>query len=211
MWGFSDSASLYINVPVALQYKDPVSTSYGLADTTVQLEYSIFERSSATNSQQATVVGAINFPTGSNSKSPPTGDGNASYFIGFTYNQSFVEWYWFASPALLLANKQPDVLYGAQYWYELGIGHSLHSVPDKYILAFMTEFDGEYLEKDRVDGAMDPDSGGNTIYITPSLWFSTKKFIAQFGVAIPAVQQLNGEQDKTKYFITSSFGWTFDL
>ncbi|TAL60277.1 MAG: hypothetical protein EPN84_09810 [Legionella sp.] len=212
LYGFSDNASIYLVTPFALSYRDNENNhSSGYSDTTVQLEYAYHSSCDTKSCGQATIVGNFNYPTGSYSKSPPTSDGASNYFFGTTYNHSYIDWYWFASPGVQVASKRNELLVGTQYLYQFGIGHSISSVPDKYIFAFMTEIDGQYAERDMFQGEFEADTGGNTIYVTPSLWFSTKKLILQLGVAIPVVQHLFGEQDQVKYFISGSAGFTFDM
>jgi len=209
IYGISENASIYLIAPVAIDYRDQESHSSGFSDSTIQLEYAFFNSSNAQGYGQATIVGAVSFPTGSYNKSPPTGDGTSSLFLGTTYSFTGVNWYGFVSPGVELASKRHDTLLGTQYLYQLGVAKNIHSVSDHYIFAFMMEIDGEYDQKDKVMGVLDPDSGGNTIFITPSLWYSTKKLILQLGISLPLVQQLNGDQSKNQYFVVGSLGWTF--
>lgn len=68
-----------------------------------------------------------------------------------------------------------------------------------WIFALMVEADGQYSEKDKINGIINPNSGGNVVFITPSLWISSKKLILQFGIGFPVVQDLYGNQNKMNY------------
>ena len=46
--------------------------------------------------------------------------------------------------------------------------------------------------RDRVGGERDPDSGGTSVFLSPGLQYVTKKWIAEAGLQIPVVQDLNG-------------------
>lgn len=211
VYGFSENASLYLVTPWALNYRDNEGNkSSGFSDSTAQLEYAFYDTCSLDSCGQATIVGGISYPTGSYNKSPPTSDGASNYLLGTTYNYTSLDWLWFISPGVQVSSKKNGVLPGPQYLYQFGIGHDIFSVKDKYIFAFVTEFDGQYGKKDRYRGELDHDSGGNTIYVTPSLWFSTNKLTLQLGVSLPVVQHLFGEQDKSKYYLSGTFGWTFN-
>jgi hypothetical protein len=70
----------------------------------------------------------------------------------------------------------------------------------------MIEFDGSYAEKDKIQGKTDPNSGGNVIFIVPSIWLSSKRWILQGGIGLPLLQNLNGHQDKIKYSIDYNLG-----
>lgn len=98
--------------------------------------------------------------------------------------------------------------FGNQYLYQFGFGRNILGCKDKLIIALMVDIDGEYSEKDKINGVIDPNSGGNVVYITPSLWVSTKKLIFQLGVGYPIVQDLFGQQNKMNYLLIANLGVT---
>ena len=57
---------------------------------------------------------------------------------------------------------------------------------------------------------VDPDSGSNLFFITPSLWISSKKLIIQAGVSFVPVQHFFGCQDKIEIGGLFSIGWKFN-
>ena len=73
----------------------------------------------------------------------------------------------------------------------------------------MVEIDGFYYEKDKIQGHVDPNSGGNVIYVTPSIWISTPTIYFQLGAGLPVSQHWNGHQNRENYLITGSFGLSF--
>ena len=75
----------------------------------------------------------------------------------------------------------------------------------------MVEFDGSYSPKDRIHGRTDPNSGGNVIFVTPSIWMSSKRWVIQWGMGFPFVQSLNGRQDKIRYSINYNLGIAFQF
>jgi hypothetical protein len=75
----------------------------------------------------------------------------------------------------------------------------------------MIEFDGTYSEKNKIKGTTDPNSGGNVIFITPSIWLSSKRWIIQWGIGFPVIQNLNGHQNKIKYSIDYNLGVAFQF
>jgi hypothetical protein len=70
----------------------------------------------------------------------------------------------------------------------------------------MIEFDGTYTEKNKIEGEIDPDSGGNIIFVTPSIYLASKRWIFQWGISLPIVQQLHGHQEKIRYVIGYNVG-----
>jgi hypothetical protein len=73
----------------------------------------------------------------------------------------------------------------------------------------LIEVDGIASQSDIIKGIEDKNSGGNTISITPSLWISNMFTIMQFGVTIPLLQHLRGNQNKVSYILNANFGFTF--
>lgn len=206
LYGLTDNASLLLSAPIAADYSSQNDHSSGLGDVTGQFEYAFFNNSDS----QATLVAALSLPTGAFSKTPPLGLGAPSYFLGSTYNQTLEKWLWFVSPGILVISPKNNIHPGNQYLYQLGVGRNIHSVTASYIVSSLVELDGEYTDKDRSFGSSIPDTGGNVVYITPSLWFSTKTFILQAGISLPIIQQLNGIQNKNYCIASFSLAWNLN-
>lgn len=209
LYGVAENFSLFINVPLAQSYRQDLTHSSGLEDIFIQPNYAFYNNSTNEYVDQATVLVNFNFPTGSKEKQPPTGFGAASYFAGLTYNRTYVDWYIFTSGGALLTTNDNSTKYGNQYLYQLGLGKNITYVPSKWIFNWLAEVDGTYYEKDKINGVQNPNSGGNVIYVTPSLWVSTEKIILQAGVGWPVLQDLFGIQNKEKYVIATNLAITF--
>ncbi|MBA3721451.1 MAG: hypothetical protein H0W88_03520 [Parachlamydiaceae bacterium] len=207
LFGITNDFSIYFNFPYTIM-EDDGHRSSGLADFFVQLEYAFYNKSTTTYSDQATIVANITLPTGSAKKNPPTGFGSPSFFIGATYMHMLVDWFVFTAPGAILTTSNHGTKFGDQFLYQFGFGRNIPS-PPKWIYAWMIEFDGQYNKKNRIDGEIDNNSGGNVIYVTPSLWFSTKDILVQFGVSFPINQNLFGHQTKIDYAINVNCAWSF--
>ncbi len=206
LYGITDTTSVMLSVPYDVSLKSGNNRSSGWSDLAVQLEQSIYSTSNATSYQQATIVGIVTAPTGSFRSDPSTGLGAPSFFIGSTYNKSYVEWFWFVSPGATWIEANQNIQLGMQYLYQGGLGRNIKSEPNHYIFAGMVELLGVYEKKDSVQGHYDPNSGGNLIFMAPSLLYSTPKWQLQWGVSIPIVQQWNGNQTPIDYFTTLTLG-----
>jgi len=209
VYGITDSFSAFLNIPIAAAFKQDDAHSSGFEDMNLTFEYAFYNKKSKTNTDQATLVGTFFFPTGSLHKQPPTGFGAMHYFVGATYNKTYLEWFAFASPGVLLTTQKDNDKIGNEFLYQLGIGRNIKSNPDKYIIAGLVEVTGTYAEKNKVNGSTDPNSGGNVVYVTPSLWVSTPKLIFQLGAGWAATQHLFGNQKREHYLLITNFGWTF--
>ncbi|KTD71733.1 hypothetical protein Lste_0018 [Legionella steelei] len=71
----------------------------------------------------------------------------------------------------------------------------------------LTLRDGQYSQRNKINGGIDFNSGGNVVYVTPSLWVSSKKLIVQLGVGLPVTQNLYGNQTKDSYLLVANLGW----
>jgi hypothetical protein len=209
VYGISDNSSLLVSMPVALDYRSGGYSSHGLANATIQYEYAFYTTSTKTYEEQATVVLAGILPTGSPTSSPPTGSDTFTYFAGLTFNRTYNDWLGFVSPGVTLPTSHNGNRNGNNYIYQAGIGRNIASVPKKWLLTWMVEADGLYSSKSRASGFMNPDSGSNVIYLTPSLFYSRHNAILQVGFGVPVLQQLNGAQTLNNYFVAANIGWTF--
>ena len=210
LYGLYDTASLFISLPVAMSYKQDQDHSSGVSDALIQLEYAFWNTSNSQYTTQATFVANATLPTGSLEKSPPTGVGSPTFFLGSTYNFTSVNWYGFVSPGVILTPMHNYFKPGTQYFYQFGLSRTLLSAPNKYIFATLVEVDGIITEKATLFGQSLPDSGGTILGITPSLWFSTKQLTLQLGVGLPLVQHLNGDQAQNNYILVGNVAWIFN-
>jgi hypothetical protein len=61
-------------------------------------------------------------------------------------------------------------------------------------LEAMLEVNGEWHDKQRTAGIVDPNSGGNTVYVSPGLRLTIENWSSYVLVGIPVVNELNGIQ-----------------
>lgn len=208
-YGITDKLSIFVNMPFAARYKLDGSHSSGIEDMLVQLEYAFSNSSTTRYTQQATFVTNVTFPTGSTEKSPPTGVGSESFFLGATFIRTYVDWFGFTSHGVVLTTSHDETKFGNQFLYQFGIGRNIFSIPSEWIFAWLIEADGTYTQKNKIQDVTDPNSGGNILFITPSLWISSPHLILQLGGGVPVAQHLFGTQHKSRYLLGFQFIWTF--
>lgn len=208
LYGITDSLSVFFNVPEAIRYKEKNHRSSGLEDVFVQFEYAFYNATERCSTDQVTIVTNVTFPTGSVKKNPLTGFGSPSFFIGGTYNHTGIDWFYFGSLGAILTTSHNNTKVADQCLYQIGFGRNIASPPG-WIFAWMVEIDGLYASRNIIQGIVDPNSGGNVIYITPSLWISNEKIVIQLGVGGVLTQHLFGDQSKFTHQIVCNFGWSF--
>jgi hypothetical protein len=208
LFGITDNWSIFFNAPFSPLMQDGCARSDGLEDFFIQLEYAFYNKSTKCYQDQATLVANITFPTGSIRKNPPTGFGAPSLFLGGTYYRTWVDWFVFTSNGAILTGPEHGNKFGDLFLYQMGFGRNIPS-PEGWIYAWMIEVDGQYNKRNRINGVIDPNSGGNVIYVTPSVWVSSKEMLLQFGVSFPIAENLFGNQKRFDYALNLNFAWSF--
>lgn len=66
-----------------------------------------------------------------------------------------------------------------------------------------------HVAKDRGNGIDDPNSGGTTLFLTPTLQYVTRKWVLEAGIQVPVSQRLNGSALKNDYILTTGFRLNF--
>lgn len=208
LYSFSDFTSIFVNVPLAPRNRQGKSHSSGFEDLFVQLEHAFYTKESDNYLDQATLVANVTIPTGSTKKNPPTGFGANTLFLGATASRIATQWYYFASVGGVWTSSSHGTKFGNQCLYQCGIGKNIANIDD-WLLLWMVEFDGTYAAKDTLCRLKDRNSGGNVIYMTPSLWVSSTHLILQLGAGYAIQQHLNGKQPRNRYLLALNLGWTF--
>lgn len=211
--GITDNFVTTLFVPNAVSFKnetkDGIVRSSGMEDIYLQAEYAFLTKTTHLYSDQATIVGNISLPTGSATKNPTTGYGAVSFFTGITLSRMYPDWYLFTSHGVELPTNRRGTKFGNAFLYQFGLGKNISYITNKMIFTWLLELDGLYSERNRINGRIDPNSGGNLIYLTPSLWLSFQKLYIQFGVGWAISQQLFGVQNKYTYTVSGNIVWTF--
>jgi len=208
-YGVTDKVGFFATFPYNVDSVRPYHSS-GYGDTSLQGEYAFDAQSDQSHTEQGTIVLGTTIPTGSVRARPALGYGTPTYFAGVTYNQVYTHALWFVSPGLLYIQPHDKLTLGKQYFYQGGIGAVFVSKAQSYIFSGLLELDGQFNERNKQKGHWIGNSGGNLIYLTPSLWYSTNKLILQIGISIPVVQSWNGVQPYVDYFTMANIAWTFN-
>lgn len=212
--GITELSSLFILFPVPVINQENGLRTSGFGDIILQGEYAFYNKSDHHSVNQATAIATIYLPSGIlepvrsgfSQHAPFTGFGSPAFFVGGTWSRVTYDWYNFISGGGLFTTQHNGNKVGNSTLYQAGIGRNLKYYDDK-ILMGMVEFNGISFKKDTLMGHIDPDSGGTTMYVGPSLYLSTPNTIFQMGFQIPFYQKLNGNQAKTSFVISVSFAW----
>lgn len=205
----SDTTSVFIMLPIVAKSRFDTYCSRGVGDLTIQGEYAFFEKNTDETTTMLTCVANISIPTGSLRKFPPTGFGGPGFFLGATASHMSAQWYSFAALGAVMTTEKFGTRTGNQLFYQGGISRNINYKSDHWLFNWMVELDGLYLQRNRIDTVITPNSGGNTISLTPSLWFSTRCTYSQIGISWLLSQHLFGCQAKNSIYAAFEFGVTF--
>lgn len=209
IYGLTDNFAFLINMPIAASFNNDQQYSSGLEDAYFQLEYAVYANQTNHSSDQITFLSGITAPTGSRTQQPATGFGSPSFFIGSTFDHTSVNWFAFAASGAVLTTSTNNTQFGNQFLYQAGVGRNIMDIGTQWIIAWLVEADGQYNQKNINNGITDPNSGGNVVYLTPSLWFSSRSLIIQPGIGCPVTQHLFGDQNKISYLLALNLSWSF--
>lgn len=212
IYGIRNDLDVALFVPFTPTSRMDSSHSSGIMDMLFQAEYAYFTKSDIDYALTGSIVANVQFPTGSSSKNPRTGNGSFSYFLGTTFSYLSYNWYAFVSSGANLTTTRHGTKFGNTYLYQWGFARYVPQLsPKGWIFDLMIEFDGTYAQKDKIRNKTDPNSGGNTIFVFPSIWMSSKRLALQWGIGFPIMQDLNGHQDKIHYSIAYNLGIAFQF
>lgn len=71
------------------------------------------------------------------------------------------------------------------------------------------ELNGRWAGRSQVDGRSDPDSGGQTLALSPGLQWVGTRWLFEAGVQVPVIQDLNGNGLETDYTVTVGARWQY--
>lgn len=206
--GITNSFSVAFEFPFTPIIRDNHHISRGLEDWFVQFEYAFYNKEHLFSTDQATIVWNVTVPTGSIKRDPITGFGSPTFFLGGTYYHMEIDWFVYVAEGALLTTSDHKTKLGNQFLYQIGFGKNIPSPPG-WIYAWQIEIDGQYFQKNRIHGEIDRNSGGNVVLVTPSLWFSSRHFLIQFGPSLFINQNLFGHQGKFDYGFNVNCAWSF--
>ena len=207
LYGIRDDLSIFVNLPITrMSDATSKSTSVGVS---VQAEYAYYSKTKLKSESQATIVLAISGPNGSMIKQVVSNRQSSTFFLGGTYSYLSIDWYLYgALGGLFTIRNKTDTAFGDNFLYQGGIGRNFWHAKS-FIYLFLVEMLGDKFKSNFVNEVIDLNSGGNIIFLAPSIWISSEKFIFQAGISVPVYQKLIGNQNEYKYQIAFNLGWKF--
>jgi hypothetical protein len=210
LYGITDKLSLFVELPIAVKFRQDGLKSHGVESLTTQFEGVIYAQETVAKVNEITVIGNIDIPIQARNAAQPINFKAPNFFLATTLSHTQTDWYCFAALGGIITTFYKGFKFGNILLYQAGISKNIAYKADKWILNWMIEFDGFYRQRNiSCDVIVDPNSGGNTPLLGPSLWFSTPHLILQAGISAVIGQHVFGTQFKDRYFISGNVGWKF--
>ena len=87
--------------------------------------------------------------------------------------------------------------------------HPIELPKSQLSMDLVLELNGEWHNKQVVAGLVDPNSGGNTVYLSPGLRVGYGSLAGFASIGIPVVNQMNGLQSKPAYRVITGVAASF--
>lgn len=215
LFGVTKNLSLFFNIPAAARSGHNQNRSFGIEDVWLQAEYAFFNRDEERYAIQSTLVGIVFFPTEASKQNPSTGINAPAVLIGTTLSYTGVDWYAYISPeGVFSLDSQNKKI----FLYQAGFGRNIAYSSKNRVLTPLIELYGAFSKNsasnntpERQNSFPSGRAGGNNLYLGPTIWFATQRFILQAGILIPVLQKVTAENpNKNKYWAAANIGWKFN-
>jgi hypothetical protein len=109
-----------------------------------------------------------------------------------------------------LGSGEHPMFQGAEPHEEGDEGHHHAHESTGPSLDLVLELNGEWHAEQVTNGISDPNSGGNTIFLSPGLRLSLDKWSGFVSVGVPVLDELNGIQSEPNWRIIAGATWLFE-
>ena len=197
IYGVTEDLSLTIEVPHIIEKKEGGEISDGLGEVALRGKYQLFRKDTLGAQDKAALIYGLKFPTGDEDKDPSLGSGSWDHLFGLSIGHESTTLYGFATGRYVLKTESGGKEKGDQVLIDVAFGFRpwLRSYKS-WDLVLLLENSYICLEKDEVNGIKQANSGGEEIFIGPTLLWSIRNIMIKGGIQFPVWQDLNGNQKR---------------
>ncbi len=189
---------------------DVDASHFGLGDAALFVRYEAFRNDQQGRTFRVAPFAGVRLPTGRDGE---TGDGSVDFFGGVVATLARTQWV-LDSQLRYDLNREADgfdrgnsARFESSFQYRLAPGKVTQDTT-AFVYGVL-ELSANRYERDRLGGIADPNSGGFELYLTPGLQYATRRWIADLGVKLPIVSDLNGSALEPDYSILTSIRMNF--
>ncbi len=203
IYGLSNRCSFYVGLPiVAHQKNSDQKVQRGVENLFAQIEYALYLNNTELSQNMITIVGNVGLPTEHLSYDHCTTSTHiptvTTFFGGMTASHISVYWYLYASLGATAFLPKNHIWQRYELLYEWGLGRVITTTRRTTIMGLL-EFNGIYTARTKICDVDYGNSGGNIIYIGPSLCITSDTCYMSAGIQGPLFQSWHGTQGKQTY------------
>lgn len=189
----------------------------GLGDVMAMMRYTAYSQDQLGRTFRIAPFAGIEMPTGKDDDQDTLGQlpgplqlgsGAWSPLIGLVTTAQSLTQEWGISTSYKLNNEAHNFKRGDEarldlsYHRRVWMGGVADDLP--HFLYAGVESNWVWLRKNRNNGQSDPDSGGATLYVAPTVQYITLCTVTELALQLPVVQKLNGNALQQDYIFTLS-------
>lgn len=186
-------------------------TDHGIGDLNLIARYTVYANDYRSGTFRVAPLFGVKLPTGDNDLRPITTD-SFDFQFGLV---STVTWdfgrHEIDSDAVYRLNTESDNFdKGDSLTYDLSYQLRVFpwTLPERGLPNFVylvAEANGFFSKKNEFNNNTIGASGGNTIFLSPGLQYSARRYIIESSIQLPVIQDLNGNQVETDFIWTIGF------
>ena len=207
-YGFSSKFALFGVLPlvdISTEIGAASSSEFGLGDAALFARYEVYRSDQPGQTIRIAPYAGVRLPTGRDGK---TGDGSTDVFGGLIATIASTQWV-LDSQLRYDHNREANgfergdsTSFESSFQYRLSPGKITQET--RAFVFGVLELSANYYERNRLGGVTDPNSGGFQVFLTPGLQYSARRWIADLGVKVPVLNDLNGTALETDYSVLAS-------
>ena len=212
-YGLTSKLALFAVLPIInvnREFGDVSASEFGLGDAALFARYEVFRSDRPGRTLRIAPYAGARLPTGRDGK---TGDGSVDVFGGVI--ATFASTQWVLDTQLRYDfNREADgfergdsTRFDTSFQYRLAPGRVTKDT-NAFVFGVL-ELSANHYKHNRLGGVTDPNSGGFQLYLTSGLQYATRRWIADLGVKVPIVNDLNGTALEPDYSILTSIRINF--
>jgi len=212
-YGLTSKFALFGVLPIVnidREFGNVRASEFGLGDAALFARYEVFRSDRPGRTLRIAPYAGVRLPTGRDGK---TGDGSVDVFGGVIATFASTQWV-LDTQFRYDFNREADgfergdsTRFDTSFQYRLAPGRVTKDT--KAFVFGVIELSANQYDHDRLGGVTDPNSGGFQLYVTPGLQYATRRWIADLGVKVPIVNDLNGTALEPDYSILTSIRINF--
>jgi Putative MetA-pathway of phenol degradation len=201
LYGVTNDLALTFKVPQILEREVGGETEHGSGDIEIRAKYRILQFDALNASNQVSGIFGVKVPTGDEDANPALGTGTTDFLFGATYGYESRFWYHFATVRYRWRTESGNRDPGDRLFVDAAMG--IRPFPTEYDqsdLVLLAEMNAEFESESEFAGQTLPDTGGDTIWLGPTILFSPNpQWMYKGGIQFPIYEDLKGDQEGSEF------------